>query len=99
VQKYLPEKVSHRRLGRVRVEGPQFACFTATKVQILMQKVLLTGGLEESTEGLGLGAFNRLVAETRGWLGGGGDDDEDEQVLCTRKASKASAVCTSKASK
>jgi hypothetical protein len=81
VQKYLPEKASHRGRGRVRVGGPQFTCFTGTNVQVLTQKALLTGGLEESTEGPGLGAFNRLVAETRGWLGGGGDDDEDGQVL------------------
>ena len=63
-----------------RVGGAQLRALLAL-LQKLTQKALLTGGLEESTEGPGLGAFNRLVAETRGWLGGGGDDDEDEPVL------------------
>ena len=35
------------------------------------------GGLEETDEGLGLGAFHRLVEETKGWLGGDGDGTVD----------------------
>jgi hypothetical protein len=35
------------------------------------------GGLEATDDGIGLGAFNRLVAETQGWLGEVGDGEDD----------------------
>jgi hypothetical protein len=37
------------------------------------------GGLEATDDGIGLGAFNRLVAETQGWLGEVGDGDETRE--------------------
>ena len=67
----LPGRSAQADAGGARVSTSEAAALERETPDVPWQ---VGGGLEESDDGIGLGAFNRLVAETQEWLGG----DEDE---------------------
>ena len=46
-------------------------------VSLIYTEELTIENIHQSHDGLGLGAFNRLVEETQDWLGGGAEEDDD----------------------